>query len=1168
METYSEVVKLQGDTSDWNESLANATKRYQEFLDSLVYKSKDTPVLDLDKAFRNIQKGFVDTVKAQADAYAKMAQQNEDVIKRSIEANDAAETEKLRQTEIANKIRAEENQGVIERWIASENAGVEAVGAEHEGAIKRWAENDARVTEEAAKEQAAIKLAAEKAFIEKSDAYEKAALKDIASAQKAEEKEFEQLEKDATRSAKESDEARVALAKAASEAIMRANKLELDNFIKNTREKAAVAKESETNRGLSRGLRVGAGFAASTGSFRAAGAMYGAANMAQMAGVGDIAIPTAALIGFGVAATGAAAAVALMAGPGGELNQELAKMSTLLESATTSQEDFDKSLDKTTESAIRISDKFNITLIDVVKSYKQALSSGIDSSELDAFFQHAGTLANALNTDLGDAQNILTSFKNAYNLTVGELGHVNDVLFNTINIGKVEVDDLTKNLGRVLPTAKGAGIAIEDLSAAVALLTVKGVTTSQTITSLNSFINAMITPGEKAKALFEKLGIATGDMAFRTGTLKDKIAEIKAATGGSESLIGQLFPEDRAKRAVQFLVDSTEQLGDFTKAEYEAGTADVARARSMNNLFDNIGSAWKTFWNGTVGAAAKADGWLNTVLFGFGTSTADSKFQAVVKDIEQKLNKELENFKASGAAGSGFDIRSILLEQAAKAFQAAGDSGAKSYVHGGGLVDTLMAGKGKYVTTNAETEQKTKLEEGEKYLAHYQDYIDDTSKKTSILIDQLAQLPKDPKISKLDQKDFNERATPAQKEAIEDLRLKNEAIAEQIEKEKEVLKIQIEQAIFAKEQLTIGVAKKNLDAAIKRGDPGDIEKYTNAFNNAVAMFEAEKQEIYKTADSTDIDRLSVEYVSNAKKIADDISQARTQGRQRDLEEAQKEAAKEVKDFNTIVQQLYDADTKNFEKAEAEKSKIHTKALTEMEKETKRYNDLNQEISKNVLNSKLGAADPDRRRYIATEARDEAKAKLDDVIAKGGTSDEFKNAVKDFQEAAAAVRDAMNARDPQRAARNYQEDESVVGAANSTYNSKFAWRNQQEEEMAKRKANYNKKSPKEILAEAKGESKTNKDVAQIIADVRLKLQIDGTLSPETLQAITTKLTDQIDQKLKNRSGNPGRYDPSSRGNNAPSSRSPASDGSSNNDSGYQSDENTPTPYDPSQYDNQY
>lgn len=317
-------------------------------------------------------------------------------------------------------------------------------------------------------------------------------------------------------------------------------------------------------------------------------------------------------VGAGIAAVGAAVGVMVL---GSKMDTALAEMSTLLADTTVKGKDFTNMMDDAANSAIRLSNSFNVDVVEVINGFKTALSTGIDASDLETFGRDAMIVAKGLGTSFDDSVSILTSFKDAYGASVSDMSHYSDVLFNAINVGKFQVNDLRSNIGRVLTSAAEAGVGVEDMMGALAALTRVGMTTSQAITSLNSMIVGVVNPTETAQKAFDKLGISTGSAAFKAKGFLQYYKELRDVVGDNADVFGDLFGEERARRgAIAYTANLA--LAKSTREEVtKVGTAAIAANRAMDTFGTNIGKVWNSIINPIKSAGETMLTVLNNVIF-------------------------------------------------------------------------------------------------------------------------------------------------------------------------------------------------------------------------------------------------------------------------------------------------------------------------------------------------------------------------------------------------------------------------------------------------------------------------------------------------------------------------------------------------------------------------
>ena len=201
-------------------------------------------------------------------------------------------------------------------------------------------------------------------------------------------------------------------------------------------------------------------------------------------------------------------------------------------------------------------------------------------------------------SDLGTVSDAVTSVLNSYGLEADKATKIVDGFIQTQNDGKIIVDQYARQIGRIAPTAKSAGISIDELNAAIATITAQGVPVEQTFTGLNQAIVSILKPTGEAEKIAKKLGIEFNAAALESkgfaGILED-IAKSNATTDQLAKLFGSVeamkavFPliNDDLVKFNQNLINQSDASGTALRATNEfQGTL----SQQFSNLTKTIGN--------------------------------------------------------------------------------------------------------------------------------------------------------------------------------------------------------------------------------------------------------------------------------------------------------------------------------------------------------------------------------------------------------------------------------------------------------------------------------------------------------------------------------------------------------------------------------------------------
>lgn len=221
-----------------------------------------------------------------------------------------------------------------------------------------------------------------------------------------------------------------------------------------------------------------------------------------------------------------------------------------------------------------------------------ALASGVKGGEegLKAFADTAAKLATGGGADIGQATTLLAGQLNAYGKSAEEAGRFADIFFNTVNFGVTSIPELSSTLANVIPTAAGAGIELENVGAALALMTQKGIPTAQSTTKLNQLLIELQKPGAALAPILKNAGVSLESL--KQEDLPVTLAKVQNALALTGKAAVQVFGSSEAAAAFQVLAgdiegfrqtfeDVRDTTGSAENAYKEMSTSIEVRTKQM-----------------------------------------------------------------------------------------------------------------------------------------------------------------------------------------------------------------------------------------------------------------------------------------------------------------------------------------------------------------------------------------------------------------------------------------------------------------------------------------------------------------------------------------------------------------------------------------------------------
>jgi len=206
----------------------------------------------------------------------------------------------------------------------------------------------------------------------------------------------------------------------------------------------------------------------------------------------------------------------------------------------------DTGFDQIATSVRNISDSFNLPLLDTAKGVYQALSNQVGNfADSLRFTEEAAKFARSTNSSLADSVDLLSGALRSYGLNVEDTGRVAGIFFTAIDKGRVTADQLANAFGRVGPGAEAIGISLEELAAAAATISDKGIATAETLTQFRGIITALTKPTDAMKERLRELGFSSTEAAIATLRLDGVLDALAGTTDGSQAAFAKLFPNIR-----------------------------------------------------------------------------------------------------------------------------------------------------------------------------------------------------------------------------------------------------------------------------------------------------------------------------------------------------------------------------------------------------------------------------------------------------------------------------------------------------------------------------------------------------------------------------------------------------------------------------------------------
>lgn len=159
---------------------------------------------------------------------------------------------------------------------------------------------------------------------------------------------------------------------------------------------------------------------------------------------------------FAPVSAAATGALTVVTKTSSDFQNGMAKMSTLFDTSQVS-------VQKLSKEFLNLSNETGRGATELTEAGYQALSASVPVEKLGSFIRTSANMAKVGFTDTATSVDLLSTAVNAYGLEADQADNIANKLVNTQNLGKTSVNELASSMGKVIPTAAGMNVNLDQL---------------------------------------------------------------------------------------------------------------------------------------------------------------------------------------------------------------------------------------------------------------------------------------------------------------------------------------------------------------------------------------------------------------------------------------------------------------------------------------------------------------------------------------------------------------------------------------------------------------------------------------------------------------------------------------------------------------------------------
>lgn len=250
-------------------------------------------------------------------------------------------------------------------------------------------------------------------------------------------------------------------------------------------------------------------------------------------------------------------------------------------------------LEKLTEQAMMLGAETSFSATEVAQGMENLASAGFTTEEIMEAMPGLLDLAASSGAELATSSEIAASAIRGFGLEASEAVHVADVFAEASARTNAQTEDMGNAMKYIAPVANTMGLKIEEVAAAIGIMSDAGIKGEQAGTTLRGALTRLTKPTEKMIGVMENLGISFYDNEGKMKSLTEIISMLQDATKDltneqEQNALTTLFGTESLSGMVALINRGSKDLEDMTKS-FE--NCDGSASDMADTMLDNTSGA-------------------------------------------------------------------------------------------------------------------------------------------------------------------------------------------------------------------------------------------------------------------------------------------------------------------------------------------------------------------------------------------------------------------------------------------------------------------------------------------------------------------------------------------------------------------------------------------------
>jgi len=292
---------------------------------------------------------------------------------------------------------------------------------------------------------------------------------------------------------------------------------------------------------------------------------------------------------------------------------------------------------------LSLSTRLPVSAPELAKGLYQVASGGIAAADSMKVLEAAARAGVAGVSNTATAATALIAVLNAYRKTGEDAAAVSDVLFKTVELGVLTFQDLSGVIGILVSAASPAKISLEEVTAALVVMTRQGYDAAMSANALNRVILSFLDPQREFVAALKSIGIESSSAFIQTEGLVGAVRALAQVAEGNPAILASMGLEMRALRAAMALAANEGKLFNEMLEQQQGAAGATAHA------FEEQSKSFRVQWD-----------LMKTSLSAFQIQVGEGLIP-LMKDLASTLTRCTKAMKEYMEANKGLSDAAVVL---------------------------------------------------------------------------------------------------------------------------------------------------------------------------------------------------------------------------------------------------------------------------------------------------------------------------------------------------------------------------------------------------------------------------------------------------------------------------------------------------------------------------